>query len=206
MGKTWEIGSHTFSIKLKDFPIKFLSCGILHQMRNAWVFSSNFHSMGKGRKTHQMEKAWEIGPGKILQSPSYVENLGNWYSYLSQSMDTFFPLDSQSIPLDVMVYFIIGEIHGVALKFPIAWENAVKSIELEEPGKLVPIFSSTYGYFSFSRFPSYDILYDMVNAWLFPSISNSTRKCSKIHLVDGFYTCSKIWWFLKKGNKKTLVR
>ena len=84
-------------------------------MRNAWVFSSNFDSMGKGRKTHQMGKAWEIGPGKILQNPSYVENLGNWNSYLSQSMGTFFPLDSH-----VMVYFIIGEIHGFALQFPIA--------------------------------------------------------------------------------------
>ena len=38
-----------------------------------------------------------------------------------------------------------------------AWENAVKSIELGEPRKLVPIFSLTYGYFSSIRFPFYDL-------------------------------------------------
>ena len=180
---------------LNSYPgvyfIKWEMHGFSHQILIAW------EKAGKPIK-------WEK-PGKLVLGKSYkthhVENLGNWNSYLSQSMGTFFPLDSH-----VMVYFIIGEIHGFALQFPIAWENAVKSIELEEPGKLVPIFSSTYGYFSFSRFPSYHILYNMVNAWLFPSISNSTGKCSKIHLVDGFYTCSKIWWFLKRGNKKTLIR
>ena len=92
MGKTWKIGSHTFSIKLNDFPIKFLSWGILHQMRNAWVFSSNFDSMGKGRKTHQMGKAWEIGPGKILQNPSYVENLGNLELISFPEYGYFFPI------------------------------------------------------------------------------------------------------------------
>ena len=35
-------------------------------------------------------------------------------------------------------------------QFPIALENAAKSIELREPGKLVPILSPKYGYF----FPS----------------------------------------------------
>ena len=75
-----------------------------------------------------------------------MENLVNWYSYFSQ-YGCFFPLDSHS-----MVYFIICEIHEFPLQFPIAWENAVKSIKLGEPRKLVPIFSITYGYFSSIRF------------------------------------------------------
>ena len=131
--------------------------------------------------------------GNILQNPLYVEKLGNWYSYFSHSMGAFFPLDSHS-----MVYFIICEIHGFPHQFPIACENAVKSIELGEPRKLVPIFSLTYGYFSSIRFPFYGILcYHRGNVkstlralWLF------------FHSIT-FSTCSKIYWFLKRKNKKT---
>ena len=47
-----------------------------------------------------------------------------------------------------MLYFIICEIHRFLHQFPIAWENAVKSIELGESRKLAPIFSLTYGYVS----------------------------------------------------------
>ena len=55
---------------------------------------------------------------------------------------------------------------GFPLRFPIAWENAVKSIELGEPRKLVPIFSLTYGYFSSIRFPFSGIFcYHRGNAW-----------------------------------------
>ena len=56
------------------FPIGFSSCGILHQMRNACVFSSISHSMrpsnGKSLrnwfprkpfKTHCVWRTWEIG-------------------------------------------------------------------------------------------------------------------------------------------------
>ena len=108
-----------------------------------------------------------------------MENLGNWYPYFSHSMGAFFQLD-----LHCKVYFTICEIHGFPHQFPIAWENAAKSIKLREPRKLVPIFSLTYGHFSSIRFRSYGILYHMGNAWFFPSISNSTGKCSKIHPVN----------------------
>ena len=77
-----------------------------------------------------------------------MENLGNWYSYFSHSVGAFFPLDSY-----FMVYFIIYEIYGFPLQFPIAQENAGKSIELGEPRKLVPVFSLNYGCFSSIRFP-----------------------------------------------------
>ena len=59
--RTWEIGTHIFPIVWVFFSIRFPSCGILHHMGNAWVFSSIPHSMRKGRKTHQMGEAWEIG-------------------------------------------------------------------------------------------------------------------------------------------------
>ena len=49
-----------------------------------------------------------------------------------------------------VIYFIPWEILKFPHQFPIALENAVKSIELREPGKLVPILSPKYGYF----FPS----------------------------------------------------
>ena len=55
-------------------------------------------------------------------------------------MGVFFPLDSNSV-----VDFIICEIRGFPHQFPIAWENAAKSIKLEEPRKFVPIFSLIYG-------------------------------------------------------------
>ena len=122
-------------------------------------------------KPIKWEESKKLISRKILQNPSYVENLGNWYSYFSHSMGTFFPLDSHS-----MVYCIICELHGFSHQFPIAWENPAKSIGLGEPKKLAPIFSLTYGHFSSIRFPSYGILYHMGNAWFFPSISNSTQE------------------------------
>ena len=60
MGKPWEISSHISFIKWVFFSIRFPSCGILHHLGNTWIFSANFHSMGKDRKAYQMRRAWEI--------------------------------------------------------------------------------------------------------------------------------------------------
>ena len=136
--------------------------GFPHQFPIAWQ---------KAGKPIEWEKPGNLVPEKILQNPYYVENLRNWYSYFSHSVGVFFPLDSHPV-----VNFIICEIHGFPHQFPIAWENAAKSIKLGECGKLVTIFTPTYGYFSSIRFPFYGILYHMGNAWVFPSIFNSTRK------------------------------
>ena len=81
----------------------------------------------------------------MQQNPSYGEDLGKWYSYFSHSMGAFSPFESHPV-----VYFITWEIHGFSHQFPISLEDAAKSIELKEPGKLVPILSPKYGYF----FPS----------------------------------------------------
>ena len=62
-------------------------------------------------------------------------------------------------------------------------KNAAKSIESGEHGKLIFTASLKYLYSFPIRYPSYCIVYHVGNTCLFPSISNSTRKCSKIHSV-----------------------
>ena len=140
-------------------------------------------------------KSGKLVPGNILQNTLYVENLENWYSYFSHSMGTFFQLDSHSV-----VHFIICEVHGFSHQFPTVWENAVKSIELGESTKLVPIFSLTYGYFSSIRFPFYGIC--MGNAWFFPSKSTLWPLWLFFHSII-FSTWSKTYWFLKRKTKKS---
>ena len=80
MGKAWEIGSHTFSIKCIFFPLDshpvvyFIILeihGFSHQFLIAWE---------KAGKSIKWEKPGRMVPGKILENPPYAENLGNWYS------------------------------------------------------------------------------------------------------------------------------
>ena len=118
-----------FQYYRRFLSIRFPFYGVLHHMGNACVCSLISHA-----KPIEWGKSGKLLPGNILQNPLHVENLVNWCSYFSHSMDAFFPLDSHP-----MVYFIKCEIHGFPHQFPIAWENVVKSIKLEEPRKLVPI-------------------------------------------------------------------
>ena len=76
---------------------------------------------------------------------------------------------------------ITWEMHGISHQFPIVWENATKPTIWGEPGKLVIILFPQYEYFFPIRFPSYGILHHMGNAWVFPSISHSTKKSNKTH-------------------------
>ena len=78
-------------------------------------FHQIFHSIRNVSKTLKWEKPGKLVPDKILQNPSYLENLGNWYSYFSKSKGAFFPLDSHP-----MVHFRICEIHGFSHQFPVA--------------------------------------------------------------------------------------
>ena len=112
----------------------------------------------------------------------------------------FFPLDSHS-----MVYFVICKIHGFPFQFPIAWENALKSIELGEPRKLIPIFSLTYGYFSSIRFPFYGIFcYHRGNSWFFPSKSSLRALWLFFHSIT-FSTCFSIDSLKEKTKKPDKV-
>ena len=61
MGKTWEIGIHTFPIvwALFSHPIPILWYTSLHGKCMGFHIMS--HGMGKCNKTHRMGKTWEIG-------------------------------------------------------------------------------------------------------------------------------------------------
>ena len=120
-------------------------------------FPINFPSMGKCNKTRRMGRTWEVGTHTVLIV---------W---------VFFS-PSNSHP---MVYFIIWEMHGFSHQFPIVQENATKPIIWGGPGKLVLTIFPWYGCFCPIWFPSCGILHYMGNAWVFPSISHSTGKCTK---------------------------
>ena len=104
--------------------------GFFHQFPKTWK---------KARKPIEWEKPGKLVPGKILQKPSYVENLGNWYSYFSHGMSAFFPLDSHPV-----VYFIICEIHGCPHQFPIAWENTGNPSNWESLGNWYLFFPKVW--------------------------------------------------------------
>ena len=120
LGKTWDIGSHTFSIKwvlffpLNSHPVVYFIIWEMHEFSHQ--FSIVWENTGKPNEWKKPEK---LVPRKILQNPLYVEDLINWYSHLSHSMGAFFPLDSHP-----MVYIIICETHCFLHQFPIAWKNA----------------------------------------------------------------------------------
>ena len=83
----------------------------------------------------EWEKTEKLASKKILQNPLNVEELGNWYSYFSRSMDAFSPLDA----CHPIKYFITWELHGLSHQFPKALEKSAKPIKWGRPGKLIPI-------------------------------------------------------------------
>ena len=139
------------------------------------VFSSISYSLWKGWKTHQMGKAWKLVPKKVLQNRIICAEARKLVLIL-------FPWYRCSFLIRFTCFGILYMLNSwVSPSISHSMGKCSKSIKLGEPGKLVPIFSWMYGYFSSIRFRSYGILYHMGSAWLFPSISTSTRKCSKIH-------------------------
>ena len=120
MGAFFPLDSH--------FMVYFITweiCVFSHQFSITWE---------KTAKPNELGKPGKLIPGNILQNPSYVENLRNWYSHFPHSMGGFFPLDSHP-----MVYFITWKCMVFLIKFPIALEKSAKPIELGRPGKLDPI-------------------------------------------------------------------
>ena len=145
-------------------------------MVHVWVFQSISNTMGKFGKTIKWVKPGKLVPifflwyewffpldshlvayfiiwemdGFLHEFPIARENVTKpsgkpgklWYSYFSHSMGAFLQPDSHPV-----IYFITWEMLKFPHEFPIALENAVKSIELREPGKLVPILSPKCGYF-----------------------------------------------------------
>ena len=176
MGRTWEIGTHTFPIVWVVFS---------HQIRIVWYTSWYGKCMGFPISFPQYRK--------MQQNPSSRENLGNWYSYFSHSIDAVFPLDSH-----FMVYFITWEVHVFSHQFPITRENTAKPSNGESLGNWFPVifykahcmqrtcvigshtFPKVWVIFSI-RFPSYGTLHHLGNAWVSPSTSQTTGKCNKTH-------------------------
>ena len=227
----WVVFSITFPsyVILHDMGNSWVFSSISRSTRKG----SKIHQIGKMREINSRKNPTKPNvceePGKLVLifSPTYgyfssirfpsfgilyhMENawllpsISNHGTHFSHSIGDFFPVGSHPI-----VYFIIYKMHDFPHQFPIAWKNAVKSIKFGEPGKLVPIFSPTYGYISSIRFQSFGILYHMENAWLFPSISNTTENAAKstrwalrmfFHSIT-VSSCSKIWWFVKRTNRK----
>ena len=117
----------------------------------------------------------------MQQNPSDEVNLGNWYSYFSQSMGDFSPCDSHPT-----VYSIIWEMHGLPHQFPIVQENATKLIVGENLGKWCSYFSHIMDAFLplDSDFMVYFITWEM---HVFSLISHNMGKDSQIHRME------KVW-------------
>ena len=94
-----------------------------------------------------MGKAWEIGSWKYPTKPIVCEEPGKLVLIHFPQYGCFFPIR------------FICEIHRFPHQFPIAWENAVKSIKLGEPRKLVPIFSPNLWILFFHQIPILHIVY-----------------------------------------------
>ena len=101
IGRNWEISTNTFPIVWVLFPIQFPAC-----------VSINFPYHEKMQKK------------PIVRKP-HGENLGNWYSYFSHNMVTFFSLESHP-----KVNFITGGVHVFSHHFPTNLIN-VESLRLE---------------------------------------------------------------------------
>ena len=142
---------------------------------------------------------------KLIQIAWYGESQGNWY--FSQSIGAFSLLDSHPVE-----YFKICGMHGLPHQSPIAWENTAKSLELGEPGKLLPSFWPKY--FSHSRFPILKYTLPHEKWMAFPIISNSMGKCNKIHPGSYQLAFSQNYCFYlfqnlvipEKNKQKKLIR
>ena len=179
------------------FSIRFPFYGILHLMGNACVFSLISHSLRKDSQNHRRAKFSEIGSRKYPTKPTArgKQEIGAHT----------FPIVWVLFSIRFTFYGILYNMWNTWISPSIShrWENAVKSLELGEPRKLVPIFSITYRYFSSIRFPFYGIFcYHRRNAWFFSSKSTLWPLWLFFHCIT-FSTCSKIYWFLKRKNKKT---
>ena len=87
LGNWYSYFSHSMDA---IFPLDshFMVYFITWQMH---VFSHQFPITGeKTAKPIIWGKLGKMVPRKILQNPLYVENLVNWYSYFSQSIEAFF--------------------------------------------------------------------------------------------------------------------
>ena len=129
-------------------------------MGNAWVFPSISHSMGKCNKPHRIVRTWEIG-------------------------NHTFPIVRALFSYFILILWYTS-LMGTAWVSPSISHSTGKCNKTHSMGKTWEIGNQTFPivWVLFSNlFPSYGILHQMGNAWVFPSISHSTRKCNKTHCM-----------------------
>ena len=106
------------------FSIRFPFYSILSHMENACVFSLVSLNLGKDSQNHRMGKVWEIDSQKYSTKPVVCGEPEKLVLNLSHSMGaSFFLLDSHS-----MAYFIICEINGFPLPFPMGKCSEIRRI------------------------------------------------------------------------------
>ena len=197
MGKTWKIGSHTFSIKLVVFSIRFPSCGILDHIWNACVFSSTSHNMGrnlgnwfpgKSYRTHRMWRTWEIGTHTFPRVWVLFSIIFTFYGVLYHMWNTWV---SSSISHSMRK---CSEIHRIERAWEIGTHFSRQRMDtfLPSDSHLMVYFITweTHGF-------SHQSLIARENAaksalWALKLLFHSM-------IIS---TCSKIWWFLKRANRK----
>lgn len=190
MGKAWEIDYYTFSIVWVLFSIRFSSCGILYHIGNAWVSWSISHSMEK-----------------LQQNSLYGDNLWNWCSYFS----IVWVLFSIKFPS-------YGILHHMGNKWvpPSVSHSIRKCSEIHRVGRACignHTFPKVWVFFSirfhpiayFTIWEIHGFSHQFVIAW--ENAAKSTLRAIRLpfHSII-FSACSKIWSFLKRTNKKTLLK
>ena len=161
----------------------------------------------KAGKPIKWEKPEKLVCEKILQNPSYVEKLGNCYLYFSHSMGAFFPLDSHfTVQYGKCMDFSINfSYHGKMQRNPSNWESLGNWYQFfpKIMDTFLPLGSHLMVYFTTREMHkfSYQFLTARENAakstlWTLRSFYHSIIACS----------CSKIWWLLKRANRKKRIR
>ena len=116
----------------------------------------------------------------MQQKPSHGEKLGNWYSYLSQSMGAFL------YPILILWYTsAYGKCMGFPINFPKHGKRQQNPSNGESLRNCFPYNFQSLSVFSHRFTLDCGILHHMGNTWVSPPISHSTEKSNKTHRIGG---------------------
>ena len=139
---------------------------------------------------HWMVNAWEIGSWENHTKLIICGESGKWVLILFPWYGCFFPITFTScgILYNMWNTWVSPSIsHSMGKCSKIHWIGRVWEIGTHFPPK--------YGTFLPSDSHPMVLLYHTGNAWLFPSISNSTGKYSKTHLVSSHVVFPQYYCF-----------
>ena len=157
--------------------------------------------------SHQFSTVREIDTNRIVWRKSGKLILFSKYG-------CFLPVrfTSYGILQNMWMHGLPHGMHGLPHQSLIAWENTAKSLELGEPGKLLPSFLTKVLFSHQIPILKYTLPYEK---WMaFPIISNRMGKCNKIHpgsyqLVFSQNYCFYLFQNLvipEKNKQKKLVK